>query len=50
MAVTKTDILVYAHWSGMEEPKCIGILSAQKAKSKKAFSFEYDPSWIRSKE
>ena len=50
MAATKTDILVYAHWSGMEEPKCIGVLSAQKAKGKKAFSFEYDPSWIRSKE
>ena len=50
MAATKTDILVYAHWSGMEEPKCIGVLSAQKAKGKKAFSFEYDPSWIRSRE
>ena len=50
MATSKTDILVYAHWSGMEEPKCIGILSAQQAKGKKAFSFEYDPSWIQSKE
>ena len=50
MAATKTDILVYAHWSGMEEPKCIGVLSAQQAKGKKAFSFEYDPSWIKSKE
>ncbi len=50
MAATKTDILVYAHWFGMEEPKCIGVLNAQKAKGKKAFSFEYDQSWIRSKE
>lgn len=50
MAATKTDILVYAHWFGMEKPKCIGILSAQQAKGKKAFSFEYDPAWIRSKE
>jgi serine/threonine-protein kinase HipA len=50
MAATKTDILVYAHWFKMEEPKCIGILSAQQAKGKKAFSFEYDPAWIRSKE
>ncbi len=50
MATSKTDILVYAHWSGMEVPKCIGILSAQQAKGKKAFSFEYDPSWIQSKE
>ncbi len=28
----KTDIWVYAHWKGMDEPKCIGILSAQQAK------------------
>lgn len=50
MATIKTDILVYAHWSGMEEPKCIGVLSAQQAKGKKAFSFEYDPAWIQSNE
>jgi hypothetical protein len=34
----------------MPEPKCIGVLSAQQAKGKKAFSFEYDVNWIRSKE
>ena len=49
MAV-KTNIWVYAHWVGMSEPKCIGILSAQQAKGKKAFSFEYDKEWIASKE
>ena len=43
MIAAKTDILVYARWSGMEEPKCIGVLSAQQAKGKKAFSFEYFP-------
>lgn len=46
----KTDIYVYAHWIGMHEPKCIGVLSAQQAKGKKAFSFEYDRDWIHSKE
>jgi serine/threonine-protein kinase HipA len=50
MDATKTDILAYAHWFGMEEPKFIGVLSAQQAKGKKAFSFEYDPAWIKSKE
>lgn len=50
MATKKTDIYVYAHWLGMTEPKCIGVLSAQQAKGKKAFSFEYDANWIRSKE
>ena len=50
MATNKTDIYVYAHWLGIAEPKCIGVLSAQQAKGKKAFSFEYDADWIRSKE
>ena len=50
MATNKTDIYVYAHWLGMPEPKCIGVLSAQQAKGKKAFSFEYDADWISSKE
>ena len=45
---TKTDIYVYAHWIGMQEPKIVGILSAQQAKGKKAFSFEYDKEWLKS--
>ncbi|MFC5683615.1 type II toxin-antitoxin system HipA family toxin [Flavobacterium sp. MAHUQ-51] len=48
MAQNKTDIYVYAHWKGMSEPELIGILSAQQAKSKKAFSFEYDKHWLKS--
>ncbi len=50
MAATKTDILVYAHWVGMPNPKLIGVLSAQQAKGKKAFSFEYANDWIQSTE
>ncbi len=50
MTTVKTDIFVYAHWIGMIEPKCIGLLSAQQAKGKKAFSFEYEMDWIQSKE
>lgn len=46
----KTDIWVYAHWVGMPEPKCIGVLSAQQAKGRKSFSFAYDSSWIASPE
>jgi serine/threonine-protein kinase HipA len=30
----------------MPEPKIIGILSAQQAKGKKAFRFEYDKTWL----
>jgi len=46
----KTDIWVYADWKGMTSPKCIGILSAQQAKGRKAFSFSYDADWISSQE
>jgi serine/threonine-protein kinase HipA len=34
----------------MQEPKMIGILSAQQAKGKKAFSFEYDKDWLKSEQ
>lgn len=46
----KTDIWVYAHWKGLNEPKCIGILSAQQAKGRKAFSFTYAQEWLQSEE
>lgn len=49
MATNKTDIFVYAHWKGMSQPILTGVLSAQAAKGKKAFSFEYDKGWLNSK-
>lgn len=49
MARNKFDIYVYAHWRPMPEPKMIGILSAHFGKGKKAFSFEYDKEWLKSK-
>ena len=50
MATGKFNIYVFAHWKGMEQPQLIGTLSALYAKGKKAFSFEYEKSWIQSKE
>jgi len=50
MTTPKTDILVYADWLSMSNPKLIGVLSAQQAKGRKAFSFEYDPAWLYSTE
>lgn len=47
---SKTDIWVYADWKGMKEPKCVGTLSAQQAKGRKAFSFSYNKDWISSQE
>lgn len=46
----KLDIWVYAHWLSLDEPKCIGILSAQQGKGRSAFSFSYDNQWINSNE
>ena len=48
MAQGKTNIYVYASWQELKTPTIIGVLSAQQAKGKKAFSFEYDKDWIKS--
>src|SRR5690606_28370672 len=48
MTKDKFDIYVYAHWKGMPGPKLMGMLSAHFAKGKKAFSFEYDKTWLNS--
>lgn len=50
MGVNKIDILVYANWKGMIEPKLIGLLSAHHGKGRKSFSFEYDKEYLKSKE
>jgi len=49
MSVNKTEIYVYAHWSGMPDPVIIGVLSAHQAKGRKSFSFEYDSTWLKGK-
>ena len=49
MATKKLNIYVFAHWKPMQEAQLIGTLSALYAKGKKAFSFEYDKNWIKSK-
>ena len=46
----KRRVWVYAHWIGMRNAKCIGILSAHFGKGRKSFSFDYDSEWISSQE
>lgn len=46
MVLGSTDIFVYAHWIGLQEPVLMGILSLQQSKGRKSLSFEYDESWI----
>ncbi len=48
MSIDKTDILVYADWLEMKEPKFIGILSAHQGKGRKIFSFNFDTNWMTS--
>jgi len=48
MAATKTDIWVYAHWKGMDSPKCVGVIAAQQSKGSRIFGFEYDKEWLKS--
>ena len=47
MATGKFDIYVFADWAALEQPTLVGVLSAHFAKSKKAFSFEYDKDWLK---
>lgn len=49
MAVQKTDIYIYADWIGLSEPMLLGVLVAHQAKGRKAFSFEYDKIWLKTK-
>ena len=48
MAKNKFDIYVFADWISLGGPKLMGILSAHFGKGRKAFSFEYDTTWLRS--
>jgi serine/threonine-protein kinase HipA len=50
MNTGKSNILVYIHWTGMEQPRRIGILSVQHGKGRQSYSFEYDNKWINSNE
>ena len=50
MTASKINIYVYAHWKGLKSPKWTGTLTVAQIKSKKIYSFEYNPEWITSKE
>ena len=50
MAFNKTDILVYAHWKGMDMPVRMGTLTALSSKGRTSYSFEYHKDWLNSGE
>jgi len=42
------DILVYAHWMGLDTPFLMGTLSVNVTRGKEIFSFEYEDKWLQS--
>jgi serine/threonine-protein kinase HipA len=48
MVGAKKEILVYAHWQGLAEPKRMGTLTATSMKGKETFAFEYATGWLKS--
>lgn len=46
MSTGNSNIWVYADWLGLKGAQCVGVLTAQQAKRKKVFSFEYDKNWL----
>ncbi len=50
MAINKTEILVYAHWKGMDMPVRMGTLTALSSKGRTSYSFEYHHEWLTSGE
>ncbi|TSA32609.1 MAG: type II toxin-antitoxin system HipA family toxin [Porphyromonadaceae bacterium] len=45
----RKEILVYAHWAGLESPVQMGTLYVIPVRGKELFSFENSKSWIESK-
>lgn len=48
MATAKKDMLVFAHWLELEEPKHMGTLTATSIRGKESFAFEYTEEWLKS--
>ncbi|MCK5704376.1 MAG: HipA domain-containing protein, partial [Cyclobacteriaceae bacterium] len=45
---SKTRVLVFAHWIGMDTPVLMGTLYSELLRGKEVFSFEYEESWLLS--
>jgi serine/threonine-protein kinase HipA len=46
---TRKEILVYADWIGIKEPRLFGRLYSKIVRGKEIFSFEYSEEWLQSK-
>ncbi len=50
MKADKKDILVYAHWKGMNNPQFMGTLTVSYSRGHLSYSFHYDEEWINTKD
>lgn len=46
MIASETDIIVYAHWKGMNQPIKIGGMTSFKNQNKPTYHFTYNPDWL----
>ena len=46
--MAQKEIMVFAHWKGMENSMLMGILQATPTRGKEIFSFEYNSEWLNS--
>jgi len=42
------EVLVYAHWLGLDTPFLMGTLNINITRGKEIFSFEYNDEWLQS--
>jgi serine/threonine-protein kinase HipA len=42
------QIYVWADWKTLSEPRLVGVLIANLSRGKEIFSFEYEPTWLKS--
>lgn len=47
-AIEKGAIYVYADWQGLQGPRLMGVLFAERLRGKEVFAFEYGEDWLQS--
>ena len=48
--VGKRSVYVFADWVGMEGPRAVGVLYADRIRGKEVFAFTYELDWLHSRE
>ena len=42
----KREVLVFGHWTGLDDPVVMGTLHSELLRGKEVFAFEYEESWL----